>query len=232
MGKTILVWQTLSDAFVFVAQHLDMLFKALVIPLLLAVGLEIVFLVFVSNPESLLFILNAFIDLLIFAWMINISCRIVIMKQGGITRWGNAETWAAIWLLCLSVAITLLAGAVAIAVFAALFWANDIIRTGAAIIIFILMHMYLFARFVLVFPATAMGDKSSFREAWEMSAGNGWRLVMLFFLVPFLYALIATILGTLLPLRIFQSVLAVVSIFFCLVGVVAVAMAYKKLKLG
>lgn len=228
MHVSIPVWQTLSDAFVFVAHHLEMLFNALIIPLLLAVAVEAGFL-FVSDLESPLFILKAIIDVLIYAWMINVSCRVVITEQAGPARWTSAETWTAVWLLCLTLVISLLSAAGALAVIGVLFWAPELLRMGAAGVTFALLHVYLFARFLLIFPATAMGDKSSFREAWELSSGNGWRLVLLFFLVPFLYAMLAMILGSLLPVRIFQSVLVLVSIFFCLVGVVAVALAYKKL---
>jgi hypothetical protein len=107
---------------------------------------------------------------------------------------------------------------------------DPIVATILAVIAFLLLHLYLFARFVLVFPATAMGDPMSFRDAWEISAGNGWRLVILFALIPLLYMLVAMGLIALLPIQLFAVVLSIIGIFFMLVGVVAVSLAYKTLK--
>lgn len=232
MEKRIPVWKTLSDAFIFVADHLGMLFNALIIPLILFVAIEFGFLflaVSSTEPSPALF-LKGLAEILIYAWMINVSCRVVITQTRGSSRWTAAETWTAIWLLCLTFVITLLSGAVAFAIFAVLSFISAPLGMIAAGITFMILHVYLFARFILVFPATAMGDKASFREAWEMSAGNGWRLVFLFFLVPFLYFLVGGILHLLLPIPLFLAILAIIGIFFILVGVVAVSLAYKYLK--
>jgi hypothetical protein len=44
--------------------------------------------------------------------------------------------------------------------------------------------MYVFARFALVFPATAIGEKTSFGEAWQSTRGNGWRMLVVVGAVP------------------------------------------------
>lgn len=230
MDRTIPVWQTLSDAFSFVHQKITLFLSALLIPSLILVAVQLIFLFLVSDPQSPIHFVFDLVSLMVFAWMMNVCCRIAITESAGKLAWTSCETWTALWLVGLSFVVSVLAALPALALFAALSFITPMVGMIAGLICFSILHFYLFARFILVFPATAMGDKASFREAWEMSKGNGWRLVVLFGLVPFIYCLVAMVLGILLPVRLFIALLSIVGIFFALVGVVAVALSYKRLK--
>jgi hypothetical protein len=46
--------------------------------------------------------------------------------------------------------------------------------------------LYLVARLSLVFPATAIDRHVGLRWAWRMSRGNGWRLVVVVTVLPWL----------------------------------------------
>ena len=46
--------------------------------------------------------------------------------------------------------------------------------------------LYLVARLSLVFPATAIDRPASLRWAWRTSRGNGWRLVVVVTVLPWL----------------------------------------------
>lgn len=48
--------------------------------------------------------------------------------------------------------------------------------------------LYLFARFSLIFPATAIDRKVSFKWAWEQTRGNGWRLVLIVTSLPWIFS--------------------------------------------
>jgi hypothetical protein len=228
--STIPVWQTLSEAFELVHQRLALFLEALWIPALILVLLQVLFLVGVRDPQSSVHFIFDIASVLIFAWMMNVSCRIAITDEPGNRAWTRRETWTAIWLIVLGFVISVCSALPSGLIFGALYFINPLLAFIAAGITFMLLHLYLSARFVLVFPATAMGDKASFREAWELTAGNGWRVLVLMVLVPFMYCLIAMILAILLPERLFIALLSIVGVFFALVGVVAVSLAYKKLK--
>ncbi len=231
MRTSIPVWQTLSDAFSFILNESALFAKALILPVLIFISLQALGL-FVAHPDSPIHWLISFANLILFAWMMNVCCRLVITHDPGHRGWTSAETWSAVWLLCLNFVMSLMAGLPAFAVFTVMLMIAPLFALPVALCVFFLLDVYLCARFVLVFPATAMGDKTSFRDAWEMSDGNGWRLVLLFALVPFLYGLAAFLLFLLLPVPIFLALLFILGTFFALVGVVAVAMAYKKLRGG
>lgn len=50
---------------------------------------------------------------------------------------------------------------------------------------------YVFVRLAFLLPATAVDQKRNLRWAWELSKGNGWRLVSLLWLLPMFISLIA-----------------------------------------
>ena len=45
---------------------------------------------------------------------------------------------------------------------------------------------YIFARFWLILPAYALGDKPEITHGWQLSEGNGWRLTLLLVVAPIL----------------------------------------------
>jgi len=60
--------------------------------------------------------------------------------------------------------------------------------------VLILPITYLFSRWSLVFPATALEDPdASIADAWLLSDENGWRLTFLIIVVPFIFDLLFSI---------------------------------------
>lgn len=49
---------------------------------------------------------------------------------------------------------------------------------------------YVFVRLAFLLPATAVDQKRNLRWAWELSKGNGWRLVVLLWVLPMLIPLV------------------------------------------
>lgn len=66
---------------------------------------------------------------------------------------------------------------------------SDFVFTVGLQLAFFPVH-YLIARFSLALPAAALGDPMSFRQAWQESSRNGWRLVILLMLAPLLLDLL------------------------------------------
>jgi hypothetical protein len=48
--------------------------------------------------------------------------------------------------------------------------------------------MYCFSRLSLVLPATAIDRKMNLKEAWRLSEGNGWRLVVIVGVLPWMFS--------------------------------------------
>ncbi len=224
------IWETLGQSFSFVRHHMPLFLRALAVPVFLLIVISLLFLGELTGSMPPVLWIRDLVTVVIFSWMMNVCCRIVITETAGDNGWTTRENWTFVWLLCLSFVITVMSAFPALILYIVLVNVDPIVATILAVIAFLLLHLYLFARFVLVFPATAMGDPMSFREAWEISAGNGWRLVILFALIPLLYMLVAMGLIALLPIQLFAVVLSIIGIFFMLVGVVAVSLAYKTLK--
>jgi len=101
-------------------------------------------------------------------------------------------------------------------------------------LLLLLVGFYLFVRLTLLLPAAAIGAPLDPRLVLERTRGNFWRLVAVF-LAPMLPLLIcAILLGILLqggPLLQVLAVigLALVSIFFAVVNVAALSIAYREL---
>ncbi len=92
--------------------------------------------------------------------------------------------------------------------------------------------MYMFSRIYLIFPATAVGQDTSLKDAWQLSAENGFRLLFAVLLpIPVLLApaiLSAYLFGDDYP-AIDGVISSVVSFLIATISTCIVSVAYKKL---
>ena len=98
--------------------------------------------------------------------------------------------------------------------------------------IILLPLYYLLARWMLVFPATSVDDEeASISTAWNLSQGNGWRLVVLVFLLPLVMNMVSLFLFSqgMIVLTILCFILYLISI---LIGVGVISLSYSYLKLN
>jgi len=102
--------------------------------------------------------------------------------------------------------------------------------TDMLIYLIFLPAAYIFARVVLVLPATALDLRPTLSSASSLSKGNGWRLALLFLILPGLisflfsalfasilpgsYSSVLTILNTLLSYALFPLGMAILSIAY------------------
>lgn len=90
--------------------------------------------------------------------------------------------------------------------------------------VFALPGFYIFSRYSLVLPARAIDENRTMRWAWRASKGNGWRLVTLMALTPFVFnkllSEVFNLIGDFLIVDLFYaSILAVLAVFeVCLIS--------------
>lgn len=101
-----------------------------------------------------------------------------------------------------------------------------------SLVIIILLVMYLLARLSMIFPAVAIGKKPSIKWAWDISKGNGWRLLLIVGFMPLTLGIIQLYLeeadGTVIEYIVNSMLSFVVSI----IGISAVSLSYKNLSKG
>ena len=102
-------------------------------------------------------------------------------------RWSRRETHFFLWMI----GVWLIFAAVTFALTTALLnvwlpWVSEPNSTlfGWTVFLAKLPAFYLFARLCLVFPATAVDRNVDLKWAWSRSANNGWRLVLLVAVLP------------------------------------------------
>ncbi len=84
-------------------------------------------------------------------------------------------------------------------------------------------YLYLASRVSLVFPATALGRKSSLAMAWRQSAGNGWRLFWVYALAEIPWHITSRILDALIGLS--ENIIAFVLIWAIYAGEILLSAA-------
>lgn len=88
---------------------------------------------------------------------------------------------------------------------------------------------YLLARFSTLLPALALGHSWSPRTAWEQTRGNGWRLALVVFLLPWLMDEAIDWTYASLENPVLVSLLAILRAMFLALGVIALSLSYREL---
>lgn len=101
-------------------------------------------------------------------------------------------------------------------------------------LLLLLVSIYFFVRLTLLLPAVSIGDPLDPRLVLERTRGNFWRLVAVFLAVAVPLVVLAILFGGLLQGGAVMQVaavigLALVSIFFAVVNVAALSIAYREL---
>jgi len=89
--------------------------------------------------------------------------------------------------------------------------------------------LYLLARFSSLLPALALGHAWAPGSAWRHTRGNGWRLVVVVFLLPWLLESSVAWVNRSTPSPILTGLLAVVAAVFMALGVIALSLSYREL---
>ncbi len=88
---------------------------------------------------------------------------------------------------------------------------------------------YVLGRLSPVFPATAIDQNESLKSAWDMTRGNGWRMLIVVGLLPWIIGVATSLLLRTGASIIEVTVITVLTYLLLVVEVVALSLAYKEL---
>jgi hypothetical protein len=89
---------------------------------------------------------------------------------------------------------------------------------------------YLLARLSPMLPALALGREWSPAAAWQISRGNGWRLVLVVFLLPWAFHGAVGVAAAGPRGSLLVACLAIATAVFAALGIIALSLAYRELQ--
>ena len=89
--------------------------------------------------------------------------------------------------------------------------------------------IYLLARWSTLLPAIALGHKWSPATAWRQTRGNGWRLVLVVFLLPWAFSAAVEWANAFTGSRMLVGLLAIARSVFLALGIIALSLSYREL---
>ena len=230
-NKKLPVINTLKKAFLLVKRNANSLIKSL-----LPSGILILFLNLIDQfeylPEGKPILLLFFVVSSVLFTLFAITCHRTILlgnesvPKYGVNSWTSRE-WRFLWrgivayfyLILLFVAVMVPLSFLASSV------SNEFGFIEIIIVLGILPGIYIFSRLSILFPATAIEKKVGWDWALDTSKNNGWRLVVVIGLIPFLLNLILShSLGTFFILDVFLELLGIIVTIF---EIAVLSMAFK-----
>ncbi|USH03646.1 hypothetical protein K6Q96_06530 [Grimontia kaedaensis] len=168
----------LSSSFNFAFNHLGVLFRVTIIPVILSVALELA--AFSFNSESMVWVDYALWSVLNTIIAVNVH-RLVLMGPNSVPTFGRftigkIEIW--FWLHYISLGIPVLLGSFLFA------W------IGPLLSLLVIVAMVVGCRVSLVFPAIAMGKGVSFPYAWKQTAQKTLFMILVVAVAPIVFAII------------------------------------------
>lgn len=158
-----------------------------------------------------------------------ITChRIVILGSksvsgGVLPRWTQRETRFLGWVLGIYFIATF-------AIYATVSLSSLLLGYNFILIIAAVPGLHMLARLSVIFPATAVDERPDMKIAWDLTEGNGWRLVLCVCLLPVVLSFLQAILeGE--EVRLATTIaLDVVSYIIFIIEIAAVSLAFKELR--
>ncbi len=250
------IWRTFLSAMVFVKNHALLYVQGLWLPIALFIALNIpVFFIIpqaIPTPEEamttqsislnvaeLYVMFTPLLQGLLLVWMANISSRIVLMGHPGKLWWSMCETRTAIWMVLIALLVSLAAGVLSSILYFILSWLpiDPAMSMTVSIAVYSILAYYLLSRLSLLFPSIAIDHAMRLEDAWKMSKGDGWKLMILFAILPAIIGIVTFLFSLLgLPLITANAVIwwAILlqiasAVLFC-ANITVIASAYKQLR--
>ncbi|MFI4956516.1 MAG: hypothetical protein ACHQAX_04845 [Gammaproteobacteria bacterium] len=249
MHKPISVFKTLADTYKTISQHFKLFRNGLMIPLILMAFVQMGLIYLLNNistmkTSSIIFTILGILPLLVFSGtlMFNISSRITINGEIGHRWWKMTETRCLLKAAAIAgysmlgnIAVSLIFTLIIVTIFitseevSMILMRSETVLGLFKLIVYSLIGGYIGARFMIVFPATAIGNIMKVGEAWKTSKGNGWRLMMITY-VPIWVSLLITALWIASHESLaLQMVIIPITLSIQIFTMTTVAVAYKKL---
>jgi hypothetical protein len=155
------------------------------------------------------------------------------VSQTPVPRWTRRETRfflkaLAMWALCMGVGFAFMA----LFVFAAAPLLEELGPkwfTSILMPIFLLPMYYLVARLSLVLPATALDRKVGLGWAWDLSAGNSWRLFLVIGILPWVISAPSCLIDYTGPSVAATVAVTIVGAVLLVVEIAALSLAFREL---
>jgi hypothetical protein len=192
-AQRLAVAKVLTEAFRYPWAHRVAFIKALAVPAAAIMAIQIgSWLAETQLTQAMTWAVWAASALL---WILfAITChRLVLLELRGselawIPGWGWRESLFLGWLVLLTLLILAI-------VWVAVTVVGTIVGTISQLFFEVTVNplakvigAYLFARLALVFPATAIGARTSLLKAWRQTRGNGWRMVVIVGVIPWAFS--------------------------------------------
>lgn len=187
MTKQLPIFATIRDAFVILFKRLPRYALAWVSPGLLAIILGFFSARYADqNPPLSLGFLALILSMMGLVWMFVSITQVTLHNKvpaKGLPYWTMRETWLVLrtigWYILLLLTMLVFAAAMALLnmILPVFFSLTALIIVG---LIGFCVTYFVALRLMLILPATASGDATSFAAIWEMSKGHVWRLLGLF----------------------------------------------------
>jgi hypothetical protein len=179
---------------------------------------------------------------LLFFTLFAVRCHRLVLLDAQTTRfeilpeWTWRETRFAVWGLAVIVVFMaawwLVITAVGMVVF------NSPLRNVAetwaqwGITVLKIVPLYMCSRLAMIFPATAIDQKRDFKWAWTITRSNGWRLVIVVGLLPYLLSALVGLLWRDEATIVEALALTLISTGLFAVEIAALSLSYRELTNG
>lgn len=243
MAVPVPVFDTLTDSVQFVRANSNNYLRALVFPALLVLLIQGAGVFYMDDPTPMFLLI--YFPLSIFAqiMIVNVGYRIALTGKAGHVFWRKPELLtflktigivSFVYLLGFLMLIPIVLVAALIAAVADGMGIGNFAETIHFIVMcgvagVIIAYPYLFSRFALVFPATAVAEKFSFRASYKATKGNGWRICMLASIPVLMSAIVGIPVFFMNTIVVFLTTPLYVAlhIFVTLVWITAIARVYE-----
>jgi len=174
------ITSVIKDAAWETMRHWKHLLHALILPAVVLSLFELAAFRFRNSGQVILLFTIASIPVYV---LYAVSChRIILLGHDSLpNRWGIYWTPRESRFFAWSIGITLLVTFISLALFPVLMAAMKLFPESPIPVIPIVMFVpvgYVISRSSMVFPITALGQKSDLASSWELSKRNGWRLTI------------------------------------------------------
>jgi hypothetical protein len=110
-----------------------------------------------------------------------------------------------------------------------LFGISDVTAFYIPIIITVVPAMYFLSRLSMIFPAAAIGKKPGIKWAWNISEGNGWRLLLIVGVIPSILIIIQIYLEKADTTVIEDIVNSMLAFVVSIIEISVISLSYKEL---
>jgi hypothetical protein len=197
------VRRTATDAYRFVFGSLDRVARAAAVPFVVSLLLAVIGVVVPPTPENAWISLLSFVELFTYAVFAVAWHRALLLEESPpvVPQLGRRQfrfVGKEILLVLVTVGLAGLPAGLVVAL-ASTVTTNDALLS-ALVVAFVLLGIYILARFSFVFPAISVDERFGLRDSWRTSAGNAWRLIGAYLLTALPFIAATVVISLALPL--------------------------------